>query len=418
MSSPAIAFRPRARTLSAGATGPGARERWVRRRVSLVWGLLFLNVLTFAPGTWNGQPLLLPIPTVVGKVITQGALPLAFILALTVNRRLVIRPNVFLCLLSLLAIEAVVAGVNPAGHLIGTIYRTGRFIGFIGTLWLLSPWWGRRDLLLLKAQLTALWVVLGTVLLGLILSPARALGGGRLSGVFWPTPPTQVADFAAVAVGLTAVLWMCNVSRGRIALFGTLGGGALLFLSHSRTELIAMLAGIVIAGLSVFLAKARVRRLFTSIGVLASVSITAFSGVLTAWLTRGENSQELHSLTGRTTVWTQVLNAPRTPFQMLFGFGLSNKSFNGLPIDSNWLAAYMDLGLIGVAISGALLLFVLLNSYFQYSGTQRAVGLFLVAYLIITSITATGLSDASVAMLELGLAASVVVSKSREDGRP
>ena len=38
-------------------------ERSVRRRVYLTWGLLSLNVLTFYPSTWSGQPLILPIPS-------------------------------------------------------------------------------------------------------------------------------------------------------------------------------------------------------------------------------------------------------------------------------------------------------------------------------------------------------------------
>ena len=36
---------------------------------------------------------------------------------------------------------------------------------------------------------------------------------------------------------------------------------------------------------------------------------------------------------------------------MIFGFGLSNKSYNGLPVDSNWLACYLDQGLFGVVFS-------------------------------------------------------------------
>jgi hypothetical protein len=94
---------------------------------------------------------------------------------------------------------------------------------------------------------------------------------------------------------------------------------------------------------------------------------------------------------------------------VLFGYGLSNKSFNGLPIDSNWLAAYFDLGVIGVIICVALLVFVLISAYFQPRGPQSALALFLVTYLVITSLTETGLSDASVYMLELALAASLLV---------
>src|SRR5271165_4186342 len=214
MNSSTIAYHPR-RSARAPTT-IAAREGGTRRRVELAWGLLFLNVLTFAAGTWNGLPLILPIPSVVGKLITQGALPLALLVALTANRRLLIRPNVFLVLASLLAITAVIAGVHPLGHLAGTLFRTCRLAVLVVTLWLLSPWWGRRDLLLLKSQLTALLMVLASVLLGLLIAPGRALAQGRLSGTFWPIPPTQVADFAAVAVGLIIVLWLCDRVRGRV----------------------------------------------------------------------------------------------------------------------------------------------------------------------------------------------------------
>lgn len=407
MSSPAVAFRYRR-----GAhffDSPATLERRVLNRVRLSWALLFLNVLTFAAGTWNGLPLIVPIPATLGKVITQGALPAALLVALTVNRRLAIRPNVFLCLLTLLALEAVLSGTHPAGHLVGTLYRTARLAGFVATLWALSPWWGRRDLLLLRFQLTCLGAVLGAVLLGLLIAPGRALDQGRLSGVFWPTPPTQVADFAAITIGLVVLLWLCHLLEGRVCLLVVTVVGAMLLLTHSRTELIAMTAGVFVGGLSIFMARARVRRLFASGAVLVSIVITAFSGVITSWLIRGESSQELTSLTGRTTVWEAVLKSPRDPFQVIFGYGLSNKSFNGFPVDSNWLAAYLDLGLIGVVISAMLVLFVFAAAYFAPRGPQRALALFLVTYLVVNSVTATGLSDASVAMVELALAASLLV---------
>jgi len=412
MSSSVVAFRSRLGAFSLKSAE--ARARWERRRVSLAWGLLFLNVLTFAAGTWNGQPLLLPIPSAVGKMITQGALPLALLVALTVNRRLVIRPNVFMCLLSLLAVEAVIAGVNPEGHFAGTLFRTTRLVVYVITLWLLTPWWGRRDLLLLKTQIKALSIVLGTVLLGFLLTPGRALAGGRLSGTFWPTPPTQVADFSAVVVGLIVILWLCDLMPGRTVLGATVVGMAMLVLTHSRTSLIALVAGVLIGGMSIFFSKARVRRVFAGIAVVVSLAIISLSGVLTTWLVRGENSKELTSLTGRTTVWSGVLSTPRDPFQIFFGFGLSNKSFNGFPIDSNWLAAYMDLGLIGAILSAVLLLFVLVAAYFRPSSPQRALAIFLVTYLLVTSVTATGLSDASVALLELALAASLLVPPPRD----
>ncbi|HEY3958082.1 MAG TPA: O-antigen ligase family protein [Streptosporangiaceae bacterium] len=416
MSSSTIAIRPRRGVPPAGSAA--ARDRWVRRRIGIVWGLLFLNVLTFAGGTWSGQPLIVPIPTVLGKIVTQAALPVAMLLALSVNRRVILRPNVFLSVLTLLVIEALVSSVHPVGHLSGTLYRTARLGGFVATLWLLSPWWGRRDLLLVRSHVKVLTVVIISVILGFLVSPGRALAGGRLSGAFWPTPPTQVADFAAVLIGLMVVLWLCGLERGRRTLLVLVVVGVMLVLTHSRTELVAMVAGILVAGLSIFTARARVRRVLVAFGVVTSLGVTVFSGVLTAWLDRGENAKELASLTGRTSVWNLVLSAPRDPFQIVFGYGLSNKSFNGLPIDSNWLASYYDLGAAGVVICAALLLWVLVAAYFQLGGAQRALALFLVTYLVVTSFTETGFSDASVALLELALAASLLVVPYHRDRPP
>ena len=323
----------------------------------------------------------------------------------------------FLCLLSLLVIEAFVSSVHPLGHLTSALYRASRLTGFVATLWLLSPWWGRRDLLLVRCHLASISVLLGSVLLGLLVSPGRAIAQGRLSGTFWPIPPTQVAHFAAVPIGLVVVLWFCGLVRGRVALLVVLVAGAILLLTHTRTALIAMMAGILVAGLSLFTAKARVRKLFAAAGVVVSVGAMTLSGVVTTWLARGENTQQLTNLTGRTTVWTAVINAPRDQFQVIFGYGLSNKAFGGLPLDSNWLAAYYDLGLFGVAVCATLLLFVLVTAYFQPRGTQRALALYLVTSILVTSFTETGLSDASFYLLELTLAASLLVP-SVADRRP
>jgi hypothetical protein len=399
----------RRRRASVVLTPEQVRERSIRRRVVLVWALLFLNVLTFYRSTWSGEPLLLPIPYRIGQLVTQGALPAALAVALTVNRRLFVRPNVFMCLLTLLVVEAFVAALgHTSGHVTGTLYRTVRLAGFVCTLWLLTPWWGRRNMLLLKALLVPLAVVLGSVALGLIVAPGRALAGNRLSGLLWPMPPTQVADFAATTIGLVVVLWFCGLASKRLTLEVVSVAGVILILTHARTELFGMMLGIVIASLSLFAVNARVRKFYAGAGLVLLIVITTLSGFLTTWLARGQEEDQLSSFTGRTEVWGPLLAFRRDRFHEVVGFGLSNKSFNGLPIDSNWLAAYWDLGLIGVGLCAGLLLFVLVNAYFQPSGPQRALALFIVIYLLVRSFIETGLTDASTNLLELTLAASLL----------
>ena len=407
MSSLAAALRPRRGV-------PWARsaltpERSVRRGIYLAWSLLIVNVLTFYPTTWNGLPLAVPIPSKIGKIITQGSLLAALLVALMVNRRRLIRPNVYLCLVSLLVVDAVLAALQ-AQHLAGTSYRTFRLAVFVITLWLLTPWWGRRDMLLVRCHMTFIAGILGTVLVGFFVSPSKAMDQGRLAGVVWPIPPTEVAHFAAIILGLMVVLWLGSRVSGRVALLTAVVMGAILLLTHTRTALIAMMAGLLVASLSLFTIKARVRKLLAAAAVVVVLGAMTLSGVVTAWLSRGENSQQLTSFTGRTVVWAGIMGAPRDEFQRLFGFGMSNLSFNGLPIDSNWLGAYLDLGLAGVVICAAMLLFPLIAAYFQPRGVERAAGLFLVIYCLLSSFTETGLSNPSSYFLDLALAASLLVT--------
>jgi hypothetical protein len=375
-------------------------ERSVQRRVALTWYLLVLNCLTYFPGG------LVHLPSAAGKAITQGALFVALFVVLTVNRRIILRPNVFLSLVSLLILGALITILQPQ-H-VGTVYRTFRLATFITVLWLLTPWFGRRDLLLVRCHMRALSVVLGTVLLGLV-APGHAFQQGRLADIIWSSPPPQVAHYAAVTFGLAVVLWLCGQLRGRITLTVVIVAGAILILTHTRTALAALIAGLLVAGMSLIVAKERVRKLFAAVGVIATIAILTLSGAISGWLVRGQAGQQLTDLSGRTVVWSQVLNVPRNLFQMIFGFGLSNDTFNGLSIDSNWLASYQTQGLYAVAICAMMLLFLLVSAYFTPRGVRRALALFLVIYCLVASFTEVGFTDASMYLLELTLAASLLM---------
>src|SRR5262249_16605173 len=313
------------------------------------------------------------------------------------------------CLVGLLVIEAIVTAMS-AQFPRGTAYRTFRLAEFAVVLWLLSPWWGRRDLLLVRWHLRAMLVVLGSVLIGVLVAPGHALQGGRLGGAIWPIPSTQVAHYAAVTIGLVVVLWLCGHLRSRVALIVVGLAGAILIMTHTRTALIALVAGILVAGLSLLAAEARVRKMFVTAGVVVAIVGTTLSGVIISWLARGQGTQQLTNLSGRTNFWGPLLAFPRDRFQEFFGFGLSNASFNGLPIDSNWLASYQEQGLFGIAICAAILLFLLITAFFRPRGLPRALALFLVTYCLVASFTEVGFTDASTYLLDLTVVASLLVA--------
>jgi hypothetical protein len=384
-----------------------ARDRSVRRKVGAAWALLYFNTLTFVPGS------VLPIPSFLGTGLAQAALPLALLVALTVNPKVRLRPNVFLCLVGLLLIDTVITCTSA--HDLGTVYLTFRFAEFVAALWLLTPWWGRDDMLLLRCHLRCLLVALGSVLLGLLIDPGHALAAqdtasaqGRLSGVIWPMVPTQVAQYAAVAAGLLVVLWLARLLSGRLTLAGVTIAVAILLLTHTRTALAGSVAGILVAGLSLFTINARVRKFFAAGVAAVSIAIISVAGVVTTWLARGENAQGLATLSGRTNFWALVLDQPRTRFQEFFGFGLSTTGINGQPIDSNWLAAYMQQGLFGVVICAMMLAWLFTAAFFQPPGVRRALALFLLTYCTLASYTEVGFTDASTYLLHLTVAASLI----------
>ena len=298
---------------------------------------------------------------------------------------------------------------------LGTAYRSFRLIGFLCVLWLLTPWWGRRDLLLLRSQMRFLLLILGSVVLGLIITPGRELGG-RLSGTIWPIPPTQVAHFAAELAGLTILLWFCRLLSGRQAIVFVGPALIILVLTHTRTALTAMVAGLLVAGTSLFLSKRRVRKSLATALIVVLVIVLPASPFLADWLTRGESTQQLQSLTGRTQAWSAVLSTHRPTTNVVFGSGLTNDSVinaanpatNGLPIDSSWISIYQDQGIVGEVLVSAAIVLLLLTALGRARGPTRAMALFLIVYCLIAGVSESGLGGASQYLLDLTVAASLL----------
>jgi hypothetical protein len=214
-------------------------------------------------------------------------------------------------------------------------------------------------------------------------------------------------------MGLVVVLWWSGRLRGRPTAILATATGTMLILTHTRTALTGVIAGLIVAGLSLITVRARVRRFFAGVMTIGGLAVITASSFLATWLSRGEGVSGITSLSGRTKVWTALLNDPRSTFEMLFGFGLSNSSFQGQSIDSTWLSTYLEQGIIACVICGAMLLFLLLDAYFQPRKPERAIALFLVTYCLVASFTEDGFSDATSYLLDMTLAASCLVPYAR-----
>jgi O-antigen/teichoic acid export membrane protein len=392
-------------------------QKRIRRRVGIIWALLFFNVLG------DSASPVLHIPHKIAQVLTQGALPAAFILALTINPKTKLRPNLFLGLYSVIAAMTIMMSVRFIS--LGTVYRSFRLAGFVAVLWLLTPWFGRRDLLILRSHIRVLIVLVGSVLVGFAIAPHKAREGGRLSGVLWPIPATQVAHYAAELTGLAIVLWLCHlITRRRMALI-VIPASVVLLISHTRTAILAAVLGLLVAGLSLLTANRRVRRIFVAMIVVGGIAALGPSALLTSWLERGQSSQQLHSLTGRTKSWGTVLSNHRPETNKLFGSGLSNGSvyyqsnpaLDGPAIDSSWIATYQDQGFVGDVLDATILLALLLAALPRAPGPAKAMACFIVVYCLAAAFTETGLGEASPYLLDLAVAASLLAIPARVETR-
>ncbi len=379
-----------------------------------MWGLLALNTLGSA-----GAKTIVPLPRSLIQMVTMGALGAAFALALAVNLRLRVRSSAFVFLLTLLLVPSVISSVNlEVGF--GALFRCARLALFVGTLWLLSRWWD-GSLTFVRHHIRMYFAVLGLVAAGLVASPGTALPeyyGGRLVGALWPLTPPQIGQYSAVIIGLTVLLLLGRRTTGAGAAVIIVPSLVLLALTHTRTATLGLLVGLVLAIGSLTLTSAAARRFFAWAVLCATVAAVVFSSALQAWFLRGQSQENLSSLTGRAKVWDALLAAPRTTSEQVFGVGLGDKSFGGLPIDNSWLAVYNEQGLIGVALVAAFILVLGGVALLRPPSPARACAIFLISYVGISSYTEAGLGDASPYLLHLALAASLLAAPAAATPRP
>ncbi|MFF7796352.1 O-antigen ligase domain-containing protein [Streptomyces olivaceus] len=390
--------------MSAGQDG--TRTERAPRTVGTVWGLLVLNTLGSA-----GAETIVPLPRSLIQMVTMGALVAAFALALALNLRLRVRAGAYLFLLSLLLVPSLVSSAGLESGF-GALFRCARLGLFIGTLWLLSRWWDGGTTFV-RHHIRMYFLVLGSVVAGALISPGAALPdlyGGRLVGALWPLTPPQIGQYAAVVTGLAVLLRLGRRTdrvSGAVVIVPSL---VLLVLTHTRTATIGLLVGLALAVGSLVPTSAAARRFFARAVLCAAVAAVGFAAALRAWFLRGQDEEHLSSLTGRAKVWDALLAEPRSIGEQVFGVGLGDKSFGGLPIDNSWLAVYHEQGLTGVGLVAAFVVVLGGVALLRPPSLSRACAIFLISYCALASYTEAGLGDASPYLLHLAVAASLLAA--------
>ncbi|WP_348788993.1 O-antigen ligase family protein [Leifsonia sp. NPDC080035] len=225
--------------------------------------------------------------------------------------------------------------------------------------------------------------------------------GSRLSGTFPPLNPNDIALLcAAPAIGLMHELFIGDARwRRALPLFALLAG--IVFVTQSRTGLLAMLAGCLVVLLH---ARRLAPRAMVGLLVMAPLSLVAVTttGIVDSLVQRGDpTGQNLLTLSARTIAWSAVLSTPDNTWARWVGSGMAVRQvqvagqyWDNQVLDSSWISALAQAGVIGVVIMAAWALCALVWSV-QTRGL-RSITTPLLVFVFIRSFLENGLVDTNV----------------------
>jgi hypothetical protein len=323
----------------------------------------------------------------------------------------------------LLYIGYLFVAVATAFHLadpVPPLLRAGRLALAIAIPLLLWRWLAGRPNLFVGAHRVAHLLVALVAVAGLAAMPGAAWdgqgsfgAGGRLQGVFLPMQPPRVGEIGAILVGLTVIALVFRQTR-RLPGAVLIGLGLLLIvLSRTRTAAVALVVALLAAFFLTRRHKLGQRGLRTLL-VLMLLAAPLFVPIR-AWALRDQDAGELSSLTGRTHAWSAVFEQQSSWRTVLLGHGLGNKGvllrrgegdIDVMAIDNGWLSLFWETGWLGVGLVLAALVAALVSVARAPTPYVRATAGFLLVYVVLASVTETGLSDLSSQTLHVLVAAA------------
>jgi len=334
-------------------------------------------------------------------VLTKAALSVASLgLAILVGvgrraRPVQAVPLVFLTLY----LACTVLGGWSTGALIPSIVIAVRVLIITLTVTVLASRHNGTQLLACLIATLASFAVLGT------LTGLRSFAEGRLSGSFPPLHANELASTCALIV-LWCVWRIVNGRDRSIHLLGLASFLALLLATGSRTPLAALAIGVIV--LTIHARALRIHSIALGL-VLIPTAIWLFTtrDVLAKLLLRDDSASSVTTLANRTIAWQAALAPKQSLWLEWLGGGLSMKRVE-VPgqfwtrqiLDSSWISALVQGGLIGLAICAVLIIHSLART-FDSPRELRGLQLAILVYLALRGLLESGLFDASTSFLVL-----------------
>jgi O-Antigen ligase len=243
-----------------------------------------------------------------------------------------------------------------------------------------------------------------TGLAGNLIRFAGHLITGRLAGGIPPLSPNELALLGGVVV--LASVWNVVEDKATRGDWAAIAGFlALVWLTGSRAGLVALTAAMVL----MLLQSRRVTTpMFLGLFALLPAAVYLFfaTSTVSSVFERG-GTQNVTTLSSRTIAWDSALQLNISAWQQWFGGGMAMKQipvsgqyWNQQILDSSWISALVQGGLVGLALV-ALWVVTIIVASFRCDRRWRSLWLGLMLFLVSRSFLESGLFDATPAFLLL-----------------
>lgn len=309
-----------------------------------------------------------------------------------------------------------VLGAISDGNVPASLILTVRVVLIAVTIVLLAGTFPARTLLQSLLAMMALVGLCATV------SGLETLGvEGRIYGVFPPLNPNEISLLCGLpALGVVHELSIGSMkNRTGLPLLAALL--AAVWMTGSRTGLFAFAVACVL-----ILLHARRLRVGAGLALIALVPTAFFvvteTPLVSSILERGDAAgADLLTLNARTIAWDTVLSTPPETWQRWVGAGLSVKQvavegqyWQDQVLDSSWISALAQAGVIGTAVLAAWSLSAVLGSLSARG--VRSITTPILAFILIRSFLENGLVDSNVPFIVF-LTVSLLVERVRTTGQ-
>ena len=260
------------------------------------------------------------------------------------------------------------------------------------------------------------------IVLGVVLMAASGVLQGWLALPRF-TWPGQHPNGAAALMVVATLMLVLHPRRAAITwpvpwwavLFGLL---PLIYSTRSRATVGAALVALSVALVVVATRNSRIGAFGVGAGLVAVGSALGYaSEKITQFIYRGQSTSEVVDLNGRMELWTYALQHPEGSEIWGIGVGAARSdwpfSWNPQHVHSAWIDSLLTLGVIGVAVLGAVVVALLVLVVLRRP-VQAA---WMATLVTVASITSVTISQPGYSLVILALAL-VVISAARSPGEP